>query len=193
MAGFGSLASFFPGFLKRKKDLDPAPERFRRRFSETQLREPVDTLLRWLHDGDVPPPSSHAQAAVEALERRYAVRIPEDFRRYLLSAPRFEVTDDEMTAWWTIDRVRNLPDEYEHPIDHPGIAAETATYLFFADYMVWCWAWAICCSGGPNRGRIAFIGGPVGFVADSFAEFVERYLRDPRSMANSFPDTEAGS
>jgi hypothetical protein len=53
--------------------------------------------------------------------------------------------------------------------------------------MLWCWAWAVCCSEGPNRGRIAVISDPSGFVAENFLEFVERYLRDPDEMACAHP------
>lgn len=45
--------------------------------------------------------------------------------------------------------------------------------------MIWCWAWAICCSEGPNRGKVAMIGGqPNHFVADSFRDFLAMALAD---------------
>lgn len=68
-------------------------------------------------------------------------------------------------------------------MDDAVIAAEAHSYLFFADYSIWCWAWAICCGDGPNRGKVALVGGaPDRIVADSFSDFVERYLRDPASV-----------
>ena len=81
--------------------------------------------------------------------------------------------------WWSVDHVRNISDEYQHPISDAELAAEAASYLFFADYMIWSWAWAICCGDGPNRGKIAVISSPDRFVASSFSEFVDGYLRDP--------------
>ena len=166
----------------------------RPRFTEEQLADPLTALAKWIRADGEARPTRYAQACIDALESRYDIRIPEDFRRYLLEvAPRDEFTDNEMTAWWAAGRIRNLPDEYEHGSNNPAIAAEEGAYLFFADYLIWCWAWAVCCSDGPNRGRVAFIGGrPDGFVADSFSEFVERYLREPDEMANTFPTGDEG-
>jgi hypothetical protein len=146
-------------------------------------------------------PCPDAGERVAHLEERYGLRIPDDFRHYLLHiAPLQDAVDDEMTAWWSLDRIRNIPDDltemngeaYQRST-HTEIAAEEGRYLLFADYLVWCWGWAVCCSDGPNRGRVALIGDPDGFVADSFTEFVERYLLDPAGMANTFPpkSTEA--
>jgi hypothetical protein len=123
---------------------------------------------------------------VEVLERRYSVRLPDDFKAYLLAqAPAQESWDDWAFGWWPVHRIRNIPDEYEHPVDNAAIAAEAPDYLFFADYMIWCWAWAICCSEGINRGKVAVIGAPRDhFVATSFSDFMSRYARDPELLAN---------
>jgi hypothetical protein len=159
-----------------------------RAFSEAELADPVGALLKRLHGGSPPQVTAESEARVGALESRYGIRIPEDFRRYLLGrALSDEYTDDEMTAWWSLNRIQSIRDEYKDGTGNPAIAEEADAYLFFADYLIWCWAWAICSSQGPNRGRIAFIGSPDGFVADSFTEFVDRYLRDPAGMANTFP------
>lgn len=131
--------------------------------------------------------SSRFSQEVEALERRYGVRLPDDFKAYLLAqAPAEESCDDWDYIWWPVHRIRNIPDEYEHPVDNAAVAAEAPTYLFFADYMIWCWAWAICCSDSINRGKVAVIGGaPDRFVAASFSDFMVRYARDPDSLANA--------
>ncbi len=122
---------------------------------------------------------------IQELERRYAVSLPEDFRVYLLtSSPVEESLDNENTSWWHFDRIRNIPDEYEHEVSHPRIAVGGSQYLFFADYAIWCWAWAISCTNDEDRGKVAIIGGmPDRFVADSFSEFVEKYLSDIRSVS----------
>jgi hypothetical protein len=158
-------------------------------FTDAELAEPMNALAKWLRaQGDIWT-RTHAGASVDSLESRYGIRIPEDFRRYLIDlAPRLEFTDDEATAWWPLGRIRSLPEEYEHGSNNAAIAAEAGTYLFFADYLIWSGAWAVCCSEGPNRGRVAFIGGqPDGFVADSFTEFVALYLRDPAGIATTLP------
>jgi hypothetical protein len=124
---------------------------------------------------------------VEALERRYSLRLPEDFRSYLLNAaPSTTFMDDIGTQWWALDEIKSISDEC--PDWPPGqviaeIEQEKDAYLVFADYLIWCYAWAICCSDGPNRGRIALIGGlPDAFVADSFREFLLLALSDAQEI-----------
>ena len=121
--------------------------------------------------------------AIHALEDRYGIAFPEDFRRYLLtSCPAEENWDDENTNWWPLHRIRNIPDEYEPEISDEEIAADAGKYLFFADNFIWAWAWAISCTDDGNRGRVAVIGGTDRFVASSFTEFVDRYLTDFNSV-----------
>jgi len=86
--------------------------------------------------------------------------------------------DDDYIDWWPIARIKNISDEFEYQIGNPEIAKSASKYLFFADYLIWCWAWAICCDPGPHYGKIAVIGDQGKFVADSFEEFVDIVLRD---------------
>ncbi len=126
-------------------------------------------------------PAFHDESEVTALETKYNVRIPEEFREYLLRCcpdEEFDI-DESMTAWWPVSRIRNIPDEYDRKIDHPIIQAHADTFLFFADFLIWAPAWAIACGDGENRGRVVAIGGGEDrFVADSFGEFVERFIGD---------------
>lgn len=122
-------------------------------------------------------------ADVEALEERYSLQLPEDFRSYLLSAaPSVTFMDDIGTQWWAPNEIKSIPDEC--PDGPPGqinleIEREKDAYLVFADYLIWCYAWAICCSNGPNRGKIALLGGlPDRFVADNFRDFLLLELTD---------------
>ena len=112
------------------------------------------------------------------------MRLPEDFRAYLLeSAPREDFWDDGDAIWWNPERINNIPDEYDSEVSDPAIAASAVNCLFFADYMIWCRAWAICCSEGEDRGKVAVVGGSSDrWVADSFTGFIESYVRDPLSV-----------
>lgn len=123
--------------------------------------------------------AAQPENAILALEQRYQVRLPEDFRNYLLTiCPVGDDWDEHDTFWWPLGRIRNIPEEYGHEISNPRIAAAADRCLFFADYSIWCWAWAISCSEDEDRGRVAMIGGdPDHFVADSFTDFVERYTQ----------------
>lgn len=126
-----------------------------------------------------------SEAEVAAIERRYGVVLPGDFRAYLLEAlPQCGGNmDDALTTWWQVELIRNIPEEYgdsqygPHRVQNAEIAAEEDVYLIFADYCIWIWAWAINCGQGVNRGRIVQIDGASDdFVADSFSEFVAYHL-----------------
>ena len=130
-------------------------------------------------------PRGTPPGAVAALEQKYDLTLPADFRDYLLfAAPRtYAGMDREGIEWWTADAIRNIPDEYEYPVAD-RIQREAAGYLFFADLLVWCWAWAICCRG-DDYGKVAVIGVErERFVADSFGTFVDLYLSDAQALAS---------
>ena len=120
---------------------------------------------------------SEAALTVERLQQRYSIALPDDFQRYLVErAPAEDWWDDHGIIWWGRDRVKGLTVECPEPTPPEQINAEieneASTYVVFADFLLWCYAYAICCSHGPNRGRVALIGGlPDFFVANSFSEF----------------------
>jgi hypothetical protein len=124
------------------------------------------------------------EADIAALEARYGVALPADFRQYLaVGVPTAENWDAEDGNWWPTERIKNIPDEYEHPVS-AVVARSSAKHLVFLDYNIWSWAWAISCAEDETYGKVAVIGGhPDGYVADSFAEFVERYTTDWMSVS----------
>lgn len=120
------------------------------------------------------------------LEAKYGIRLTDDFREYLLqSCPKDDTaTDNNIIDWWQLTRIKTIAEEYEHPIRNPIVVTAERKYLFFADYCIWCWAWAIGCGDDDNRGRIVVINGISDhFVADSFAQFVDRYVENPWQLA----------
>lgn len=144
---------------------------------------------RWGNDDPALAPTPDAERRVAELEQRYGISIPEEFRLYLLTtAPSGYYMDEIGTAWWTLAEIKNIPDECGKEAfgdrGDPVIAAEEDRYLVFADFLVWCYAWAICCADGEHRGKIAVITGGGGdrFVAHSFAQFVEMELNDESAV-----------
>lgn len=129
---------------------------------------------------------THGDAEVAALEVRYGVHLPPDFRDYLLNACSTAddggLMDDQNSAWWGLDRLRSVSEEYEYPLTDDELVPERDTAIFFADHMSWAMAWAICCRAGPNYGRIFVCSDVDRFVADSFSIFVEQYLADHRYL-----------
>jgi hypothetical protein len=122
---------------------------------------------------------------IESLERRYDLVLPDDFREYLnLSSPIEEAWDHEDTTWWHFERIKSVKDEWIHGDLEPFIAERRNKYLVFADYCIWCWAWAISCADDETRGSVAIIGGR-GYdrtVAESFSDFVRKYIGDIGSV-----------
>ncbi|MBB4837965.1 hypothetical protein HNP52_001016 [Sphingomonas kyeonggiensis] len=137
----------------------------------------------WAYGGDYPVPYPDAEKVVRDLERRHGIVLPDDFRAYLLTtAPKDDQWDGTDMIWWSLSRVRSIPEEYEHSLKNPLIAAKAERYLFFADYCLWFWAWAICCEAGEDYGKVAIIGAGDRWVADSFTDFVKAYVGNPDSV-----------
>ena len=110
-----------------------------------------------------------------ALEDRYQLKLPADFRAYLsYSSPVAENWDREMGNWWPFSRIKNIPEEYSYPY----VPENSDKYLFFLDHCIWCWAWAISCADDATYGSIVTVGGPEKVVASSFSEFVDKYISD---------------
>lgn len=143
------------------------------------------TLVAWWErTGSDIPAGGASDEVIDALARRYDVVLPPDFRAYLRHAcPSREDIDWGNGTWWHPGRIRNLPDEYEYPVG-PVITDGGRRWLFFADHLIWSYAWAICCEPGPDNGKVAVILGENAdfVVADSFSGFVAGYVADPRGM-----------
>ena len=121
----------------------------------------------------------HGADVANALEAKYDIRLPEDFKAYLVEgSPAEEAMRGRGFSLWAPERIKSMPDEChsETPLDqiNPVIQVEANRYLVFSDFLVWCYAYAICCSEGPNRGKVAIIGdGGDRLVADNFYTFIE--------------------
>lgn len=126
---------------------------------------------------------THGESEVASLEAHYGLLLPADVRAYLLHA--CSTLDDggqmdDCTAWWGLERIRSVVEECDDQ-SPMTLAIDPRKTLIFADHLIWCWAWAACCDGGDNHGRVMVIG-PDRWVADSFAEFIDRYLTDEQSL-----------
>ncbi len=163
-------------WMRKRSRPEPQP------LPEVPPGPPAARLHDWFaRNGIAIAPAS--QEAVAALEARHEVRLPEDFRAYLLAAgPAGENMDDVGIKWWPLAEIGSVP-EGLGAADRPQ-----PKYLLVADYLVWCYAWAIACTEDANHGRVTLVGGGPGFVADSFTEFVDLCLvDDPRIHGNNRP------
>jgi len=149
--------------------------------------------------GETPPPSSLTGASVaDALEMRHDIHLPDDFRAYLAEAcPAEESMQGDCFSLWSPEQIKTIREECgsETPPNqvNPEIEADADRYLVFADFMLWCYAYAICCADGPNWGKVAIIGStPDRFVASSFSSFMrlaaENSIRLHSPGVDSFTD-----
>lgn len=112
-------------------------------------------------------------------EEKYDLKFPSDFRIYLLEACRKKADmDRDLTTWWPLSDLKKLSDEFKYPLKNPEIGKNAEQFVVFADYSIWCWAWAICCKQGKNYGRVALIYGDGEFVARTFSDFIEIYINE---------------
>src|SRR3954469_25198206 len=115
------------------------------------------------------------RTAARNLQERYGLSLPGEFETYLTEgSPQTDSMDDGGIIWWAAERIKSLRDECGPTTPdaqrNPDIESEAHQYLVFADYLDWCYAYAICCSEGANRGKVALIGvKPDRFVARSFS------------------------
>lgn len=126
-----------------------------------------------------PPVAGNGRVIAKELERRHGIKLPELFKTYLEEEAYFEDWMDKGgIIWWSAERIKNGQDEYGCKIQisnnkHVDEIDENK-YLIFADFLDWCYAYAICCSDGEDRGKIAIIGSLSNrFVAKNFSSFVK--------------------
>jgi SMI1 / KNR4 family (SUKH-1) len=155
-----------------------AQEQLRQELLADPSMCPSERLIKWW---DEERPSGASEHDLDELERRYDLRLPDDFRAYLKAAmPQGNSWDPEGTNWCQLSEIKSVREVCE--FDRVTLENDDKQ-LIFADFLVWCYAWAVDCSDGPNRGKVAVVGlGADHYVADSFNEFVDRYMRDDHDL-----------
>ncbi len=141
---------------------------------------PLERLVHWWGKDAKP---SECGAQLEALEARYDVRLPDDFRAYLTATmPKGNPWDSEGTNWWPLEDLKSVREECADWEDGSGLDGDEKA-IVFADFLMWCFAWAIDCSDGPDRGRVIIVTGSSNRqVAGSFDDFLRRYINDSGSV-----------
>jgi hypothetical protein len=150
------------------------------------MRASERLIERWAHAGlsIMPGASEHA---LQAFEAKHNMALPADFRGYLahvggdaLDACMGNCGAEDYYIFWSLDRVRSVRDECGNGGDLLPHGEDPQQHFIFADWLLWSHAYAICL-GARQSGRIAIVASKDHrrFVADSFTEFVDAYLRDP--------------
>jgi hypothetical protein len=129
-----------------------------------------DLLSAWhAHHVQAGPSLSHRD--LQEFELRFQVRLPLEFQRYLLTVNGMSASgwDSGLIHFWTLDEIA------KH-LSEPGVL-EQFPFLPFADYSINCWVWALPLGpGGEVADSVSTFGPPLAPFADSFAQFVSRYL-----------------
>ncbi len=145
-----------------------------------ETMSPLQRLIHWWGDDAT---SGVSPSELEAFEARYAIRLPDDFRAYMMAVmPKGNDLDSEGTCWWALDRLKSVREECAQWEGGTGVDGDEKA-IVFADYLIWCFAWAIDCSDGENRGKIILLTGAKNpCVAESFNQFLDRYIRDHHTL-----------
>ena len=142
---------------------------------------------------DPSAPRADAPLLVAELEQRHGVRLPDDFRSYLLEASGTGGWDDDVGIhWYPIERIKSLSEiqTSEETGSNSEVCAEADRYLVFADWLDWCgYGYAICCSEGPRRGYVAIVYPPAGrFICSSFTTFAHHAAADSDRLHSTAGD-----
>lgn len=143
-------------------------------------RSPVQRLRQYWEEGEAPslsPPAPPAE--VRALELSKGVALPNDFRNYLEQINGFDqqrtYQDERGFNFWPLEKLTTVAD-----CDDPSFGfVGDAGYIMFCDYLDLSWVYAL--SARPGAHQVVLLGtrdGQPKVVADSFSQFVDRYLAD---------------
>lgn len=116
------------------------------------------------------------------LEERHGVRLPDEFRAYLQRANGMrdgDMDSERLIHFYGLDLIRPVA------TNEVG-AANDGQYFVFADFMIGSHEYAIGVAGS-DYGKVAIVddAGPPRIVADSFVDFVEKYLDSPAMLWGS--------
>jgi hypothetical protein len=139
----------------------------------------VEIEWRWREDGlDRMPTASVAD--VRSFEDTFHVRLTPELSEYfrLLNGMPLNAMDREHFHWCPLAEV--CPTGTWMNADGQGVYHGS---FVFADFLIASHAYAIDVTDRASRGRVVIVGGePPLHVADSFYEFVDRYLDDPQTL-----------
>ena len=145
---------------------------------EHEVTPLLDELVRRWEAEDVPWGPANSVEQVRAFEARTGVSLPEDMSRYFLSVGGMQenCTDGDLFCFWSLAEVG--PVESDSVIN----AAAYAGYYLFADFMIWSHAYGVRLAGDASH-PVVIVGGEAPIqVAESFTDFLRKYLRDPEAL-----------
>src|SRR5690349_651358 len=111
---------------------------------------------KWENEGLIVPRGVEAQE-LDAFERHYSVALPPAMKEYLQVANGNGTIDNDFITFWPLSDVKLVSEEL-HP-DHSD-RFDYPNCFVFADYCIWCWAYAIQLTSDPHdNGPVYLVGG----------------------------------
>jgi SMI1 / KNR4 family (SUKH-1) len=122
-----------------------------------------------------------SEAALAEFEARYGVVLPPDMRAYFKAVDGMngEMDDQRMVTFWPLEQVKRVTDEL------PGEPRKHESYFLFADFLIWSHGYAIRLSADSEAANPVVIvpaDGTTRRVAESFSDFITRYLADDQAL-----------
>ena len=145
----------------------------------------VRLVERWGEEG-IRAAGGAGEAEVRGFEGRHGVRLPRGLREYFREVGGIAVDGEspalgrDLIRFWPLQEVSTLAKAWV-----PAPQAER--WFVIADYAMWTWAYVVRLSSDAREAApvaVSFGGAELRNVADSFEEFVDKYLRrDPRVIS----------
>ncbi len=140
------------------------------------------------------PPAS--LDAVGDFESRYSVIMPQELRDYFLTFDGLEDEewDNDMISFWPLHRIGNIPEVLGRHGGFPDYRAivqnlpNSESYFVFADYLCFSHVYAFqLATESSEKSPVMWIGSGVSFgkLADSFSDFLKKYLLSPGDLKNA--------
>jgi hypothetical protein len=119
-------------------------------------------------------------AALTDVESRFRVRLPSDVRAFYSRMDGTDMLDANhgLITLWPLDRWTRLDQEAPQYAESASPAA-----IVFADYSLWCWAYAAEFEPAGERTTVRIVGAGAGApIAETFREFLELIVSNSRRL-----------
>ena len=136
---------------------------------------------KWEQEGLLVPIGVTPEDLTE-FERKYRVILPESMLEFYLSANGNSDMDRNFYKLCPLQDVKLVSEELTDPTDTDR--NDYPQCFIFADYLLWCWAYAIFLGDDPAAARPVYIvrGEKKRVVADSFLEFMQKCAIDSKDL-----------
>ena len=149
------------------------------------MEKAADRLLtHWKRQGiELSHPASEDE--ISRFEDTFNVRLPRDFREYLLTINGIEADAGEV-GWFTFWPVRQIEEEAKKIRAQEARTEDGSSHFWFADYFIQSNLFGIHLSNDPAMPN-TIVDWSKQVVAHSFSEFVDLYISDPTRLGAGSP------